>query len=296
MIIALNLVFLTNENMANQSVGTYALDSIKLSQSVKSKSLNLSNIAAFDESALAINAASLNSATKKSISFYHLNAFLGVSHQQIELKLPTTIGNLALLGGFINDANHIRTTMVDRNGTSSSYFNNEYQLYSFVYSNGVSVLDYGIKFNYFRQILDGRAASVKTVDIGTIYRLGEHTRVGLAFSNLELERLAIGSRRYPVEKQLSLGLAQATSIFGFKSNVMISWVHKQSHQQYLSGGLDLKVSEFINFRAGFSGENIFTKHSYGIGLNLNGVTFDFAYLPNEDLFSDVYSLGVKMDL
>ena len=179
---------------------------------------------------------------------------------------------------------------------------------STVYGTGVwelGDLNLGLRLKYTSRIMSGvDSAKGYSLDLGASYSLNEYWGFGGELTNVSFTSLhwADGERElFPV----SGGLGASYSVFGREQRLnLYSDIYFENGGNRWSGGLEWRPADILTLRGGFVRASVWQdevevqklKPAAGLGLNLFGLTFDYAYNPDDELAENVthfFTLGYR---
>jgi hypothetical protein len=164
-------------------------------------------------------------------------------------------------------------------------------------------LNLGLRLKYTDRIMtEVDSAKGYSLDLSAGYSLNEHWSFGGELTNASFTALhwADGARElFPVAGGLGVGY----SVFGREQRLnLYSDLYFENGGGRWSGGLDWRPADLLALRGGFIRASSWQdgtivqklKPTAGLGLNLFGLTFDYAYNPGDDLAENIthfFTLG-----
>jgi hypothetical protein len=164
-------------------------------------------------------------------------------------------------------------------------------------------LNLGLRLKYTSRIMTGiDSARGYSLDLGAGYSLNEYWSFGGELTNISFTALRWEDglqEMFPV----SGGLGASYSVFGREQKLnLYSDIYLESGGQRWSGGLDWRPVDMLALRGGFARASVWQdgteiqklKPAAGLGLNLRGLTLDYAYSPDDSLAENVthfFTLG-----
>jgi hypothetical protein len=166
-------------------------------------------------------------------------------------------------------------------------------------------LNLGLRLKYTNRIMaEIDSAKGYSLDLSAGYRLNEYWSFGGELTNIFFSALhwADGLQElFPV----SGGLGASYSVFGREQRLnLYSDIYWENGGKRWSGGLEWRPADLLTLRGGFVRASVWQaeteiqklKPTAGLGLNLYGLTFDYAYNPDDDLAENVthfFTLGYR---
>ncbi len=144
-------------------------------------------------------------------------------------------------------------------------------------------------------------ASVLAFDFGTFYKTGLRSLLfGMSVRNFS-EEIAFAEESFQLPLIFSIGFSAKAGDFlpemvnnELFENLLVSVdaVHPRSYPEYIKTGFEYKFQQRLALRVGFYSNNDERRFTYGLGLNLFGFTFDYAYVPF-GVFENVQRFTIK---
>ncbi|MDR1997940.1 MAG: hypothetical protein LBQ83_06425 [Candidatus Margulisbacteria bacterium] len=173
------------------------------------------------------------------------------------------------------------------------------------YARELGRVNLGLRLKYTSRIMAGiDSAKGYSLDLGALYRLNEYWRFGGEVTNISFAALrwADGAQElFPVVGGLGVGY----SVFGAEKRLnLYSDLCLESGGERWSGGLEWLLADLLTLRGGFVQSSFWQdetmvrqlKPAAGLGLNLGGLTFDYAYNPGDELAENIthyFTLGYR---
>ncbi len=152
-----------------------------------------------------------------------------------------------------------------------------------------------------RVITSEQSASVLAFDFGTFYKTGLRSLLfGMSVRNFS-EEIAFAEESFQLPLIFSIGFSANAGDFlpemvnnEVFQNLMLSVdaVHPRSYPEYIKTGLEYRFQNKLALRVGYYSNNDERRFTYGLGLNLFGFTFDYAYVPF-GVFENVQRFTIK---
>uniref|UniRef100_A0A7C3MII7 PorV/PorQ family protein n=1 Tax=Dictyoglomus thermophilum TaxID=14 RepID=A0A7C3MII7_DICTH len=221
---------------------------------------------------------------------------IGFSH----LQIPQGYTRVEFIGAGLN----INGTIVGAGLESKGITNEEELLFPFQ-ENAISLniarkilpnLSLGFRGHFYSATLDTAKATGFGFDFGAIYEVNNMLKVGACWYNpISYLKWSTGTIESVGKEDLVLGTAL---ILDLKSVLLtlaldVSLYEKMYFYQRLHIGSEIKIPGIpVLFRTGYNGEK--NTFSIGIGLNLNNIQFDYAFLYSKDLSNQhIFGLSLK---
>jgi long-subunit fatty acid transport protein len=277
------------------SIGTTAMDFLKISRSVKAESVGDALTASLESTALNINPASIARISQIEINFFSLNYVEDIKYHNIFMVMPTSLGNLGMEAGYIDLGGQTRTTFTNKTGSNADMFgNNGYQVMG-VYANSVADFNFGFGLKYVAQTLDTVKTNAFSLDLGLNYQLFSNLTLGTAINNITLKKAATGSEEAELTKTLRFGLGYDTQLWENMLNITCDIVVPNDDEMYIGVGGEYAINNYLKLRLGYLSYAKLAHFSGGLGLNLDNISIDFSYKPYKD-FGASYRIGFGLKL
>lgn len=244
------------------------------------------------------NPAGLSAMRFKEISLMHYQLVEGVNYQHLGFGLPTEkrgnfgFGVNRLDYGDINgfDDASLPTGSVD---ASSLLLNVAW---------GKKVFDksdfaLGANFKYLRSDLAGYSASAPIFDFGALYpfRTQKLRDLYLAFALRNLgPNVKFDSQGSDLPQQLVFG--SGLKALGGNLVLALDVIKPKDNGSYVAAGIEYRVFQLLNLRAGYNSNSNFVGNSftYGLGIQFDNWNLDYAFVPFGDLGdTNRLSVGVR---
>ena len=188
MILILVSIGLLNLNLlsATSLVGTGAMDFVSLISTSKSDSLGgaVSAIQSFDGAY--VNPASIAHVSSTHIYSQYLDYFDDIEFKNISFIRSFSFGSIGFGYSSFDLGTHIRTTLNDKTGSSTTNVNNESALTQLFYSLKMDSLLIGFSLKHATETLDSIQSSQQSIDTGIQYIFSDNFSVGAAYNNYAL--------------------------------------------------------------------------------------------------------------
>jgi len=221
---------------------------------------------------------------------------LGFNH----LQIPQGFTRVEFIGVSYN----INGTIVGAGIEAKGITNEEELLFPFQ-ENAVSLniarkilpnLSLGFRGHFYSAILDTASGVGFGFDLGAIYDVNNMLKIGACWYNpISYLKWSTGTIESVGKEDLVLGTYINLDLKSFLLSLALdlSLYDKMYFYQRLHLGSELKISGTpILLRTGYNGEK--NTFSLGVGLNLNNIQFDYAFLYSKDLSNQhVFGLALK---
>lgn len=281
--------------IANDYVGTTAMNFLQINNSVKAESIGNAFTAGLELDALEMNPASIAKASQIEMSFYSLCYLESISFQHYQAVIPSQWGNFGFNLGYIDLGSQLRTTYTDREGAAGSMFANfGYQILS-AYAVSFDKLNIGISGKYVAQTLDSTMGYAIGCDVGTTYQFNPNLAVGVALNNITLKKSKFVATEESLPQSLRMGVLYATQLWNQKLLLSSDVIIPNDNDPYIGLGVQYQLYSFFQLRGGYSSYNSLSNVSVGLGVILDALSIDFAYKPYKD-FGPSYRVGIGFKL
>lgn len=280
---------------SNENTGTAAMDFLRLGYSVSSVALGNSAVAKSGLSAMMMNPASLASLKETRLEAQFLQYIEGVSYTNMYGAYRTSFGVFGVNAGYIDFGSSLRTTLTDKVGEFGGVFSNQgYQVLG-AYALQVKRVDLGASVRYASLTLDNQTADTVGMDLGAQYQVNDRLRAGASVTNITLkeQKFIVQSSQLPLTYQA--GLEYSFLFYQNPVSIYSLMGIPQDDHAYYALGADLLMNDRLHLRGGYTTFGDAFRPSIGIGLDVSPFTFDFSYVPTQDL-GETYRFGVGLDL
>jgi tetratricopeptide (TPR) repeat protein len=248
-----------------------------------------------DLSAIHFNPAGLANIQKQGISLLYYPLYESASYSSIAYGQPLldfgTIGASFFRFAIGNIQGY------DTGDVQTSVFNDEQYKTTLSYARNIGRgLSAGMNFNMFYSNISSSHSLGFGADAAVLYEPFSFLRGGLMIQNMIKPEFSMDSVSEGISRLYILGLLAKYSIAGFRFMASNDMSIGESENFKDRVGVEINWSGIASVRAGYCDGN----YSFGAGLALYNVTFDYAYIANEylgrmDRFTVSYAFGMTIE-
>jgi hypothetical protein len=295
LLVALSLIIFTTANLSaiNSNAGTAAYSFLKIGVGARAVSLGNSYVGlADDESAIYYNPAGMSRIPGYALSTSYHNYVSDIQGGYLSAVLPW--GDGRKLGFAINYLSFGDTPETNNAGEVIGNFGGGDLAITAAYSQSLMEQFYlGVAGKFIYESIDSFHSTGMALDIGLLYEFPDgHTSLGAAASNLGFQLSGLSEEhKDPLPVMFKLGVAH--QMHGAPLNIVADVGKFSDNDFFLGGGVEFIGIEAIKLRMGYNtvgsdyktggdGESL-AGMSFGLGINISKLTFDYAYVPFADL-------------
>jgi len=275
---------------AEQGVGAYTMDFLKLTNSVHADSMGNAMTSIQSLSGMTLNPASIAEASKIEVKAQYQNYLESISHKNVMAVFPTPFLNVGLELGQIDLGSQLRTTFLDKSGSLGEYFSNDSNQFRVVLAKKLSNINFGLGASYVTQRLDSYKSYVFLMQMGMQMMVFKTLRLGFSTNNLTLQKSRLIQESESVAQEYRLGISGPMPYlkglsYGF------DLAQAEDTPFYPSLGLEYSFNDYLKIRGGYNGQSQQSSFSGGIAVDLMSTMVEFSYKNIRD-FGQTFRVGV----
>jgi hypothetical protein len=295
LLVALSFMIFTTANLSaiNSKAGTAAYSFLKIGVGARAVALGNSFVGmADDESAIYYNPAGMSRIPNYALSTSYHNYVADIQGGYLSAVLPW--GDGRKLGFAINYLNFGDTPETNNAGEVIGDFGGGDLAFTAAYSQPLMEQLYmGVAGKFIYESIDSFTSTGMALDIGLLYEFEDgHTSLGAVASNLGFQLSGLSEEhKDPLPLMFKVGVAHR--MHGAPLNIVADGGKFSDNDFFVGGGVEFVGIEAIRLRAGYNtvgsdyktggdNENL-AGLSFGLGLGINKLAFDYAYVPFADL-------------
>jgi hypothetical protein len=295
LLVALSILIFATANLLaiNSKAGTAAYSFLKMGVSARAVALGNSFVGmADDESAIYYNPAGMSRIPNYALSTSYHNYVADIQGGYLSAVLPW--GDGRKLGFAINYLNFGDTPETNNAGEVIGNFGGGDLALTAAYSQSLmDQLYLGLAGKFIYESIDSFTSTGMALDVGVLYEFEDgHTSLGAVASNLGFQLSGLSEEhKDPLPMMFKVGVAHM--MHGAPLNIVADGGKFSDNDFFVGGGVEFVGIEAIRLRAGYNtvgsdyktggdGENL-AGLSFGLGLKLDKLAFDYAYVPFADL-------------
>ncbi|RAP38793.1 hypothetical protein DID80_02140 [Candidatus Marinamargulisbacteria bacterium SCGC AAA071-K20] len=279
----------------SSSVGTTAMDFLRLSHEVKADALGTALTAYQNHSAFTVNPSGLADKAPVIIKLHYLSHVESISFKNLKASLPFLKGNVGVSLGIIDYGSQARTTFTDQAGSASGDFSSKGHLLHLGYGMALGRVNMGASVHYLSQTLDTRTSTAMSTSVGTQVKIDDSLRAGMSLNNITLKKAQYIRNSAQLPQEFRTGLFYKGNIFEKKLGLGVDLVRAIDTDFTLAIGAELGIHRLVDLRLGYNTYSDINPFSMGLGMNLSKMLVDFTYKPS-DLFGESYRVGFGYSL
>jgi hypothetical protein len=210
---------------------------------------------------------------------------LDMSHQYFAVTIPSRYGGFGASVAYSSSGDIPQYENFEKVG--------EYSAYDLIgtlgYANSlVGTLSLGMGLKFIQQKIEEEEASSYAADLGLMYEVDfvRGMTIGITVQNLGPD-IQFLEQEDPLPFNVKGGLAYRAGPLLLASDVN----SPKDNDISLNFGGEFLISNILAFRAGYNSANTYTA---GLGLTLNLLSFEYAYVPFEDI-EDTHRIAVGLE-
>jgi len=273
----------------DSKAGTAAYSFLKIGVSARAVALGNSFVGlADDEAAVYYNPAGMCLLEQHALSSGYHNYLAEIQGGYLAAVMPW--GETRRLGFAINYLNFGDIPGTNAHGERLGDFSGGDLALSVAYAQPLMAnLDFGLAGKFIYEKIDSFSSTALAIDLGFLYDFPEaQTRIGLAASNLGFQLSGLSEQhKDPLPVVVKAGIAHRMQ--GAPFNVVADGGKASDNKFFIGGGVEFVGVEALRLRAGYNtigldyktggdNENL-AGFSFGLGLILKKLSFDYAYVP-----------------
>jgi len=295
MCLSLIILFASAINLSaiDSKAGTAGFTFLKIGVGARAVALGNSYVAmADDEASIYYNPAGLSRVTGYALSSSYHNYVAGIQGGYLSAVVPW--GENRRLGFAINYLSYGDIYRTNNRGEILDQFSGSDLALTVAYSQPViKNLDFGLAAKFIYESIDSFKATGLAIDLGMQFHVpDQHTHIGIAATNLGFQLSGLSDQhKDPLPIMVKAGVAHLMHNAPFA--VVVDGGKSSDNKFFIGGGLEFVGLDMLRLRAGYNtigseyktgGNNeSLAGLSFGLGLNLKKIVFDYAYVPYADL-------------
>jgi hypothetical protein len=294
-LVVISLMVLMSGNLLaiNSGAGTAAYSFLKIGVSARAVALGNSYVGlADDESAIYYNPAGMRQVENYAISSGYHNYIADIQGGYLSAVLPW--GQKRKIGFAINYLNYGDIPETNVSGNKIGNFGGGDLAISVAYAQPLmEQMDFGLAAKFIYESVDTFSSNGMALDLGILYHMPDgHTSMGLSISNLGFQLSGLSpEHKDPLPITFKVGVSHRMHDAPFQ--IVADGGKFSDNDFFVGGGVEFVGIEMMRLRLGYNtigsdyktggdNENL-AGLSFGLGLLLNKLTFDYAYVPFADL-------------
>jgi len=284
------MIHVHNLYAADQGVGSYTMDFLKLTNSVHADSMGNAMTSIQTLSGMNLNPASIADSSKIEIKAQYQNYLNSISHKNVMAVFPTKFLNLGFELGQMDLGSQLRTTFLDQSGSLGEYFSNDSNQFRIVFAKKISNINLGLGASYVTQRLDSYKSYVFLMQMGMQMTVFKTLHLGFSANNLTLQKSHLIQESEAVAQEYRLGIS---GCMPYLTDLSYGFDLAQAEDTpfYPCLGLEYSFNEYLKIRGGYSGQSHQTSFSGGISVDLMSTMVEFSYKNTRD-FGQTFRVGV----
>ena len=284
------MIHVHNLYAADQGVGSYTMDFLKLTNSVQADSMGNAMTSIQVLSGMTLNPASIAGSSKIEIKAQYQNYLESISHKNVMAVFPTKFLNFGFELGQIDLGSQLRTTFLDKSGSLGEYFSNDSNQFRVVFAKKISNINLGLGASYVTQRLDSYKSYVFLMQMGMQMTVFKTLQLGFSANNLTLQKSHLSKESESVAQEYRLGISgHVPYLTGLSYGFDLAQADDTPF--YPSLGLEYSFNHYLKIRGGYNGQAQQSSFSGGIAVDLMSTMVEVSYKNTRD-FGQTFRVGV----
>ena len=271
-----------------------SLTFVQLINTTKSSAMGYATSAYQGKDGFYENPASISSVGQTLFQTQYLSYLEDVSLKDFMVIFPSSIVNVGLSYSLLDYGSYPITTTSDRSGIGSGSISNQGILTKLVIAKKKARFGFGISVSNAEERLVSYKANQLFASVGVNYSFGETLGVGLSVNGISLNENKFLNQKLTLLKTNKLGLSYRPKTFKQQFLFTLDAIQVNGKYVYFGYGGDISIHDFLSFQFGYQNRSDLFEFSFGLGLYLGSLSFDFCYKPVE-LFNDTYQISIGLN-